>query len=63
MTQTEFKNWRNQMGYTQRRAAELLGYKYRSSISQIENGHMRVTPQVAKICRLLLETKNDTEKI
>jgi transcriptional regulator with XRE-family HTH domain len=51
------------MGYTQRRAAELLGYKYRSSISQIENGHMRVTPQVAKICRLLLETKNDTEKI
>lgn len=57
MTKTEFIKWRKRMGFTQTEAAKRLGYKYRSTISQFENGYSKITPRVAALCRLLQKTE------
>jgi len=43
MTPNEFKEWRNDLGLTQSQAAQLLGFKNRSSICLYEQGKRQIT--------------------
>ncbi len=55
MTGQELKDWRLELGWTQKQAANALGFRHRSSISQLERGHQYVTPKVAKLARMILD--------
>lgn len=47
------RDWRLELGYTQKQAADALGFKHRSSISQLENGHQQITAKVAKLAAII----------
>lgn len=53
MKAEELKSWRLRMGLTQKEMAKLMGYNYRSTISQMENGHMEINARVAALCKAL----------
>jgi DNA-binding XRE family transcriptional regulator len=55
MSPKQFLTWRNSMGLSQNGAAELLGFKHRSSICHIEKGKKAITPQIAMLCRMFQE--------
>lgn len=56
------REWRLELGFTQRQAADALGFKNRATISQLENGHQRITPRVAKLCEMILNYEYATPK-
>ena len=47
------RDWRLELGYTQKQAADALGFKHRSSISQLEKGHQQITAKVAKLAAII----------
>lgn len=59
MKPDEFIQWRKSLGITQKEAAQKLGYKYRSTISQFENGHTEITERVALLCNAIKSNSNN----
>lgn len=47
--------WRQKMGMSQQKAAEILGFRDRSSICHFETGYRPITPRIARLCKLLME--------
>ena len=47
--------WRQNMGLSQQKAAEILGFRDRSSICHFEKGKRTITPRIARLCKLLME--------
>lgn len=56
MTGKQFKAWRKDMGLTVIQAANLLGFKNRSSIARMEAGHAPVGVRTEMLCRMFKET-------
>ena len=56
------REWRLELGYTQVQAADALGFAHRSSISQLENGHQKITPKVAKLAAMIWDYEHAMPK-
>ena len=47
---THFVKWRSKLGLTQHEAAELLGYRNRASVCNLELGRSTITPRIVMAC-------------
>jgi transcriptional regulator with XRE-family HTH domain len=62
MEAIDFIRWRNAMGLTQKQAAQALGYKHRSTISQFENGYTEISERVSILCGVLKSVNDKKPK-
>jgi len=55
MTAEQFKQIRTELGLSQHRMANLIGYENRASVSLFESGQRPISPQVTLLVEMLAE--------